>query len=437
MEEIILIFHLAVCIFEIWMLYDFFNTFLRSRSEIRKYKVRIIIIFALMIFAVNCFDNTIVNLLVVPIIYFLLSVMAFNGNIYKKIFATLIGTAIILGTELIVVAVLSLTSEELIESSMVDEPSAVMLTVIVKMVTFIIFAVIKQSSSKEEQTMDLGTFMLYMIAPLSGLGIMFSIVFCDIDFSKGSAAKYMLVIFFFLLMIGDAAVFYGYNRYARVLTEKEDNSRTVEKQKMELESYRKVNIANNRYMTLLHDTNHHMNMVYSLLINDKKEEAVDMLEALFHEYQKAEIIEYSNNNILNTILSECKEKSERKDIECDIFVERGFNIEYVDDIDLVALIGNLLSNAYEAAVKSEEKKIRIQMFMQNDGSFSVIIIENSFNGEILKEGEELKTTKSNKRMHGLGIKSAERIAEKYDGWIIRTWENHNFKTSVVLENNLC
>lgn len=437
MEEIILIFHLAVCIFEIWMLYDFFNTFLRSRSEIRKYKVGIIIIFALMIFAVNCFDNTIVNLLVVPIIYFLLSVMAFNGNIYKKIFATLIGTAIILGTELIVVAVLSLTSEELIESSMVDEPSAVMLTVIVKMVTFIIFAVIKQSSSKEEQTMDLGTFMLYMIAPLSGLGIMFSIVFCDIDFSKGSAAKYMLVIFFFLLMIGDAAVFYGYNRYARVLTEKEDNSRTVEKQKMELESYRKVNIANNRYMTLLHDTNHHMNMVYSLLINDKKEEAVDMLEALFHEYQKAEIIEYSNNNILNTILSECKEKSERKDIECDIFVERGFNIEYVDDIDLVALIGNLLSNAYEAAIKSEEKKIRIQMFMQNDGSFSVIKIENSFNGEILKEGEELKTTKSNKRLHGLGIKSAERIAEKYDGWIIRTWENHNFKTSVVLENNLC
>lgn len=437
MEEIILIFHLAVCIFEIWMLYDFFNTFLRSRPEIRKYKVGIIIIFALMIFAVNCFDNTIVNLLVVPIIYFLLSVMAFNGNIYKKIFATLIGTAIILGTELIVVAVLSLTSEELIESSMVDEPSAVMLTVIVKMVTFIIFAVIKQSSSKEEQTMDLGTFMLYMIAPLSGLGIMFSIVFCDIDFSKGSAAKYMLVIFFFLLMIGDAAVFYGYNRYARVLTEKEDNSRTVEKQKMELESYRKVNIANNRYMTLLHDTNHHMNMVYSLLINDKKEEAVDMLEALFHEYQKAEIIEYSNNNILNTILSECKEKSERKDIECDIFVERGFNIEYVDDIDLVALIGNLLSNAYEAAVKSEEKKIRIQMFMQNDGSFSVIKIENSFNGEILKEGEELKTTKSNKRMHGLGIKSAERIAEKYDGWIIRTWENHNFKTIVVLENNLC
>lgn len=437
MREIILIFHLIVCIFEIWMLYDFFHTFLRSKSEIRKYRVGTIIIFALMVFAVNCFDNTIVNLLVVPIVYFLLSIVAFNGNIYIKIFETLIGTAIILGTELIVVVVLSLTSEELIESSMVNEPSAIMLTIIVKMITFIIFAVIKQSSSKKTQTMDLGTFMLYIIAPLSGLGIMFSIVFCNIDFSKGSLAKYMLVIFFFLLMIGDAAVFYGYNRYARVLTEKEDNRRTVEMQKMELESYRKVNIANNRYMTLLHDTNHHMNTVYGLLINDKKGEAVNMLESLFYEYQKAEMIEYSNNNILNIILSECKEESERKNIECDIFVERGFNIEYVDDIDLVALISNLLSNAYEAAIKSEEKKIKIQMFMQNDGSFSVIKIENSFNGKILKEGEALKTTKFNKKLHGFGIKSAERIAEKYDGWISNKWENYNFKTIVILENRWC
>lgn len=437
MREIILIFHLIVCIFEIWMLYDFFHTFLRSKSEIRKYRVGTIIIFALMVFAVNCFDNTIVNLLVVPIVYFLLSIVAFNGNIYIKIFETLIGTAIILGTELIVVVVLSLTSEELIESSMVNEPSAIMLTIIVKMITFIIFAVIKQSSSKKTQTMDLGTFMLYIIAPLSGLGIMFSIVFCNIDFSKGSLAKYMLVIFFFLLMIGDAAVFYGYNRYARVLTEKEDNRRTVEMQKMELESYRKVNIANNRYMTLLHDTNHHMNTVYGLLINDKKGEAVNMLESLFYEYQKAEMIEYSNNNILNIILSECKEESERKNIECDIFVERGFNIEYVDDIDLVALIGNLLSNAYEAAIKSEEKKIKIQMFMQNDGSFSVIKIENSFNGKILKEGEALKTTKFNKKLHGFGIKSAKRIAEKYDGWISNKWENYNFKTIVILENRWC
>ena len=88
-------------------------------------------------------------------------------NIYKKVFGTLIGTVVILGTELIVVAVLNITSKELIESSMVNEPSAVVLTIIVKMMTFVVFEIIKQFSSKESDVMDGRTFLLYMVTPLS------------------------------------------------------------------------------------------------------------------------------------------------------------------------------------------------------------------------------------------------------------------------------
>lgn len=72
------------------------------------------------------------------------------------------------------------------------------------------------------------------------------------------------------MLIGNAAIFYGYNRYAKILVEKEKNRRTVMEQKMELESYKKVNVANDRYITLLHDTNHHIKTVYSLLKKDKK-----------------------------------------------------------------------------------------------------------------------------------------------------------------------
>lgn len=53
-----------------------------------------------------------------------------------------------MGTELIVVGALSVTSQQLIESSMMYEPSAIMLTVIVKIVTLMVFAVIKQFVAK-------------------------------------------------------------------------------------------------------------------------------------------------------------------------------------------------------------------------------------------------------------------------------------------------
>lgn len=200
-DIIIIMFRLIVCIFEIWMLFSFFNIFLKNKLNKKKNTPATIILFALIIFAVNSMDNTILNLIFVPTVYLLLAIVAFSGNIYKKVFGTLIGTVVILGTELIVVAVLNITSKELIESSMVNEPSAVVLTIIVKMMTFVVFEIIKQFSSKESDVMDGRTFLLYMVTPLSCLGIMFSVVFCDIDFMENSLAKNILIIFFFCMLI--------------------------------------------------------------------------------------------------------------------------------------------------------------------------------------------------------------------------------------------
>lgn len=313
-DIIIIMFRLIVCIFEIWMLFSFFNIFLKNKLNKKKNTPATIILFALIIFAVNSMDNTILNLIFVPTVYLLLAIVAFSGNIYKKVFGTLIGTVVILGTELIVVAVLNITSKELIESSMVNEPSAVVLTIIVKMMTFVVFEIIKQFSSKESDVMDGRTFLLYMVTPLSCLGIMFSVVFCDIDFMENSLAKNILIIFFFCMLIANVAIFYGYNRYAKTLVEKEKSRRTVIEQKMKLESYKKVNMANDRYMTLLHDTNHHMRTIYSLLDKNEREEAMNILNTLFDEYEKSEMIEYSSNTILNAILSDYKEKSEKEKI---------------------------------------------------------------------------------------------------------------------------
>lgn len=200
MKTLILIFHLLVCIFEIWMLSDFYDAFLGYKNKGKKRNIFIVLCFALIIFAINSFNNTVLNLSVVPFMYFLLAVVGFSGNIYKKIFGTFIGTVVLMGTELIVVGALSVTSQQLIESSMMYEPSAIMLTVIVKIVTLMVFAVIKQFVAKEGTNMDGATFMLYMVLPLSSIGIMFSIAFCNIDFGNVTLAKYCLAIFCILLM---------------------------------------------------------------------------------------------------------------------------------------------------------------------------------------------------------------------------------------------
>lgn len=383
MKTLILIFHLLVCIFEIWMLSDFYDAFLGYKNKGKKRNIFIVLCFALIIFAINSFNNTVLNLSVVPFMYFLLAVVGFSGNIYKKIFGTFIGTVVLMGTELIVVGALSVTSQQLIESSMMYEPSAIMLTVIVKIVTLMVFAVIKQFVAKEGTNMDGATFMLYMVLPLSSIGIMFSIAFCNIDFGNVTLAKYCLAIFCILLMAGNGTAFYAYNRYAKLCMEREINKRTVLMQEMELENYKKINQANDKYMELLHNSNHYMRTVYGLLEQDNKDEAINIMDSVLTEYEEGELIEYSTNSILNTILS-----------------------EYYD-----------------------------KMYMQNDGSFIIIKIENSFSGEIVRQGDRLLTTKKDGNIHGVGIESVEKVAEKYDGWVSTSWGNKSFRTMLVLNNS--
>lgn len=373
MKTLILIFHLLVCIFEVWMLSDFYDAFLGYKNKGKKRNIFIVLCFALIIFAINSFNNTVLNLSVVPSMYFVLAVVGFSGNIYKKIFGTFIGTVVLMGTELIVVGALSVTSQQLIESSMMYEPSAIRLTVIVKIITLMVFAVIKQFVTKEGTNMDGATFMLYMVLPLSSIGIMFSIAFCNIDFGNVTLAKYCLAIFCILLMVGNGTAFYAYNRYAKLCMEREINKRTVLMQEMELENYKKINQANDKYMELLHNSNHYMRTVYGLLEQDNKDEAI---------------------NIMDSVLTE-----------------------------------------YEAALKSDEKKIKVQMYMQNDGSFIIIKIENSFSGEIVRQGDRLLTTKKDGNIHGVGIESVEKVAEKYDGWVSTSWGNKSFRTMLVLNNS--
>lgn len=84
MKTLILIFHLLVCIFEVWMLSDFYDAFLGYKNKGKKRNIFIVLCFALIIFAINSFNNTVLNLSVVPSMYFVLAVVGFSGNIYKK-----------------------------------------------------------------------------------------------------------------------------------------------------------------------------------------------------------------------------------------------------------------------------------------------------------------------------------------------------------------
>lgn len=161
-----------------------------------------------------------------------------------------------------------------------------------------------------------------------------------------------------------------------------------------------------------------------------------------HEYENAkkymdELIEtkvdafgytkYCDNQVINYIINDKRTKCLQSDVEfkCVVFGK----IKDVHDVDLSILIGNLLDNAIEAAERSKDKIVNLEIY---DRSFIEIVVENSIAKSVLKTNPVLLTTKRNHELHGYGMKSITEIVDKYSGEITYEENNQMMNCKVIL-----
>lgn len=429
---------ILICIFEIYMAFDLYSAFLEVRQCIdTKLKSGLVIgVFGLVLYGINLLDNPLLNLVMGSMLYTILVLLFFNGNLSRKILLTAIWVLTIAGVEFVFTIILSTASGEILESSINNQFNYTLLTVVMKFMTFIVVSGYKQFAVKSTNKMDSHLFGYYLLIPLSSLGLMITSYYSGMALNDSSMGKIMLLIFCMLLFLGNILAFYGFTSHSEIMNQKMKDEKTMLVQKLQLDGYEKAELTNKKYARIIHDMNHHVATITALLQENKLKEIKELLVDLKKGYREIEMSDFGTNPILNAVLSDYKERAEECGIICEIHIEPCFNIEYVDKIDMVSMLGNLLSNAVEAAGQSLEKKIEVNMFMQNEGDFSVIKIENSFNGIVFQKNDKIVTSKNDKNNHGIGLESVESIAEKYHGYLETSWESRVFKSVLILQNSL-
>ena len=90
----------------------------------------------------------------------------------------------------------------------------------------------------------------------------------------------------------------------------------------------------------------------------------------------------------------------------------------MEDRETCSLFSNLLDNAVEAADRVEEGDRWITVKMRKAGDMIFIELSNSMTGRPSVKDNRLVTTKREGTGHGLGLKSAERVVEKYGGSLV-------------------
>ena len=125
-------------------------------------------------------------------------------------------------------------------------------------------------------------------------------------------------------------------------------------------------------------------------------------------------------------------EAEKIKIKFDVYVEPGCVIKHIKDIDLVSMIGNILDNAFEAAIKVNKSSVVFRMFMHEKGKMCIIKVVNDYKDGIVEKNGVIQTTKKEKGIHGIGLKSILKTAEKYNGSYTYYTEEKKFCAILIL-----
>lgn len=164
--------------------------------------------------------------------------------------------------------------------------------------------------------------------------------------------------------------------------------------------------------SIRHDIKQHLTVIQRLQRDGNITEAVSYTDSCVQIITAPEIFidvgDVFINSILNSKLSIAKSKGIK------VLCRAEQNISGISAFDLCNLLGNILDNAIEGAQNVASGKF-IEVAMETDEFKLNILVSNSVEKSVLETNRELKSSKADHELHGLGVKTIRSLAEKYNG----------------------
>ena len=199
----------------------------------------------------------------------------------------------------------------------------------------------------------------------------------------------------------------GISKNAKMESEVTMLGRQLELQK---DFYEKLQANISETKAARHDMRHHLSLIQTYI----NEGETTKLKSYVDEYTKSLPVDvetvYCENFAVNSIIRYYAEIARNKGIRVDVCLELPENIS-ISDSDLCIVFGNCIENALEACSRLSGDKY-IEINSKISGKLLVITIDNSFDGELIKDGEVFL---SRKPAHdAVGISSVKAVARKYN-----------------------
>lgn len=252
-----------------------------------------------------------------------------------------------------------------------------------------------------------------------GCNLVAFILFPEAYLNIHSMILWVYIVFLYLLALITARIVY------RRLHMQEQTRQQMQLYKKQMDI---MHETEKKVRGLRHDMKHHAQELSRLAKEERCEEILTYLRVMGGFMENPNEYVVSGNKELDAICNFLLEKAANEGIEVEARSDIPEGIS-VPVFELNSILGNLLENATEAAVRSAEKKLQMEMYVKK--GLLHIAITNSYDGVVIQNGKEYVSRKKEEN-HGFGLKNVQEMLKGNRGAMKIRYDKEMFRVDVML-----
>lgn len=347
--------------------------------------------------------------------FFFIFAMYFT-SMQSALFHAAMSTALMCASELIVISIISYYTGNFFKSK--NYLFTLMShTVFSKFIYFLILYFISHliSNKKEKvSTYNKSTFLLSLL-PLVTSFILLTLIYVNAETTLSPSLDLALCISSILILCLNIFIFSFHHYIQKENTKHMELELLLQKEHDSTKYYQMLLQQTENQKILIHDMKKHLQSIAILNENKDFNKIETYVNHLIHSSSLQNNYNFCENKLLNSILSQYKKQCMDKNIA--FFTDIRHNtINFMLFKDLTSLFCNLLDNAVEAAEKTSDAFIELNVSQKENTPYTIITMINSCRQNPFKNNTfQLVTSKKDKQRHGYGIKSIQKTIENYHG----------------------
>lgn len=364
-------------------------------------------------------------------LYFIYAIMCLKGSYSKKAFVCLLSSLLTLLTNVVIPSTVSFISGiplyDMVNNFTAIRISTLFLTKIVLLIASMFILQFNKKLYYELTNMQYNYLIILEITSI----IIFNVVINNAQHVSGNQFNEFLYICTYMGIIGiNILVFILLNRTNELNEEKTNNMLLTQQNDFQSNYVENAIKIYDEIRHLKHDFKNHLETICILVDNGEYKESKEYVSSLISEKIDSVLIMVNSGNrpidaILASKMSFCNNSKIK--FTCNILCD----LKGIPSMDICTILANALDNAIEAS--KSVKNSEIELIIERNRNFLSVTVKNRIEKSVLDDNPDLKSTKTNEDVHGIGIKSMKSVAEKYYGSVDYSEKRDMFCCNILMQ----